>query len=674
MSDSFDRKEFVAGYLVEVEEHLQAANANLLAVEAGLPRNEPHARRVRELFRALHTLKGLSAMVGVDPVVDLAHEMEVVLRSADRSTGKLSLAAVELLLKGLHAIELRVRAFAEGKVVPTAPPELLQALANLEPGPSRPPSDVHAPQIALDAALLAKLSVVEQDQIIQGASGGRRALRVEFFPSPAHSVNGITITTVRERVSKVAEIVKVLPRAVAKSDAAPGGLAFTLLLLSDVADDQIAEAASVNLDALALLVPAGGDEASEALPLPPVELEPGLDQPLQTSSIRVDVARLDDALEKLSALVVTRFRVARALATLREQGADVRELASIVSENARQLRDLRACITRARMVSVRELLERVPLIVRGMSRSTGKRVRLSIEAGKAELDKSVAERIFPAIVHLVRNAIDHAIETPDERRRLGKPEEGVVTVSCFEHSNTELELHVADDGRGLDAKLIASKAGRPVPADDKGLLELITLPGLSTVDQPTASSGRGMGMEIVKRITVDTLGGNLALHTAPGLGTTFSLCIPLSISILDCLSFVCGEQIFVVPVAVVEEIVELDPLRTYESPAPSGGHVRLIERRGESIPLLSLADVLAAGASAPVASKALIVRRQGETFAFGVERMIGQQEVVVRPLEDPLVKVTGVSGATDLGDGKPTLVLDLPGLVARVSARKGIAA
>jgi len=295
-------------------------------------------------------------------------------------------------------------------------------------------------------------------------------------------------------------------------------------------------------------------------------------------------------------------------------------------------------------------------------------VRLSIEAGSAELDKAVAERVFPAIVHLIRNAIDHAIEPVEERARLGKPAEGVLVVSCFEHSNTELELRVSDDGCGLDAARIAARAGRSVPRTARELLELITLPGFSTVEHPTSSSGRGMGMDIVKRIAVDTLGGTLTLSTTPQVGTTFTLRIPLSISILDAFTFMCGEQAFVVPVSMVDEILELDRVPVFNVPAPNGGAVplQLLERRGQTMPLFPLAGVFGMKGT-PHANHALVVRRDTEPFAFGVDRMLGQQEIVVRPLEDPLVKVAGIAGATDLGDGQPTLVIDLLGLIGLAS-------
>jgi two-component system chemotaxis sensor kinase CheA len=679
MSELLDRKEFIAGYLVEVEENLRSANAHLLAIEAGLPKSEPHHRRVRELFRALHTLKGLSAMVGVEPVVELAHEMEAVLRVADQSTGQLSMPGVESLLEGVRAIEARVAAFGAGKPIPPAPHELLDALSALQPG-VRPPRPAAEAVIGLEPGLLAKLSPSERAQLTQGVGNGRRALRIQYQPTPARTGDGVTISTVRGRVAELAEIVKVVPIALPKGESGAGTIAFVLVVLSERSLEELADAAFVSPDAVVAIditsSPSGPDANDdlneEAIP----------DAPLRTSSIRVDIERLDDAMEKLSELVVTRFRLARAVNTLRERGVDVRELATIVGENARQLRDLRGCITRARMVPVRELLERVPLIVRGMNRSTGKQVRLQIEAGAAELDKAVGERVFPAIVHLVRNAVDHAIEPPAERRALGKHEQGLVTVSCFQHSNSELELRVADDGRGLDAAAIAARAGRELPRTDAELLELIALPGFSTVERATSSSGRGMGVDIVKRIAVNTLGGSLTLRTTPRQGSVFALRIPLSISIVDAFAFACGEQSFVVPVAMVDEIIEVDAASTVSPPAPVGhasstgasragapskrAPLKLIERRGRAMPLISLAGLFAIDAPA-AARKALVVRQTDNVVAFAVDRMIGQQEVVVRPIEDPLVKVTGVAGSTDLGDGKPTLVLDLVGLIGLAS-------
>ncbi|HTV22116.1 MAG TPA: Hpt domain-containing protein, partial [Polyangiaceae bacterium] len=224
MTDVLDRKEFIAGYLVEVEEHLRAANTHLLAIEAGLPKNEPHQRRVRELFRSLHTLKGLSAMVGADPVVDVAHEMEAVLRLADQSTGQLSLPAVECLLKGVRAIEGRVAAFGAGKPVAPAPLDLLDALSALQPG-ARVTREAAPAGIGLEPALLAKLSAPERAQLMQAAAQEQRAVRIQYQPTPARTAEGVTISTVRERVAALGEIVKVLPIALPKTEGSAGTIA-----------------------------------------------------------------------------------------------------------------------------------------------------------------------------------------------------------------------------------------------------------------------------------------------------------------------------------------------------------------------------------------------------------------------------------------------------------------
>jgi two-component system chemotaxis sensor kinase CheA len=386
--------------------------------------------------------------------------------------------------------------------------------------------------------------------------------------------------------------------------------------------------------------------------------------------VRVDVSRLDDTVEGLSALLVTRFRLARSVKALRERGVDTRELEAIVNDNARQLRSLRAAILRVRMVPVSELLERIPLIVRGLRRTMNRQVRLELDAGGAEVDKAVAERLFPALVHLIRNAVDHAIETPDERARRGKPEEGLIRIECSSRSNRWLEMRISDDGRGIDPTAVARRAGAAVPATEAGLLELICRSGLSTRDVATTTSGRGMGMEIVKRIVHEQLGGELTLRSELGQGTTFKLMVPLSISVVDAFSFVCGGQRFVTPVVTVEEIIEIDPREVVEGVAlPGQRPVRLVRRRGRAVPLLSLASVFAMPASG-LEAKALVVRRGDDTMAFAIERMLGQQEVVVRPLNDSLIKVPGVSGATDLGDGQPTLVLDLLSLGASVSSRR----
>lgn len=669
-----DLKEFVSGFLVEAGEHLRTVNTNLLAADTAARKGEASPRAVRELFRSLHTIKGLAAMVGVEPIVDIAHGMEAVLRAADRGGGKLGLPAVEQLIAGSKAIDARVRALADQKPVPPAPVKLLEALAELEP---TLPADGSAPSalLAMEPELEAKLTASEKEQLTAAVAQGKRAVRADFVPSPERAAEGLSITSVRERISAVAEIVKVLPIAAPRTDKTPGGLKFALFLLTTAPDEVIAEAAATSTSELVPLTksapPREEPRPLDASSPDDMQEEATGESRLRGGVVRVGVERLDDAMEKLSGLIVTRSRLQRTIAALAAEGVDVRQLRQIADDHGKNLRDLRSAILKLRMISARELLEPIPLIVRGLRAATGKAVRLEMDTGRAELDKAVAERIFPAIVHLVRNAVDHGIEPAATRLQAGKAEEGVVSITCFERSNTQIELCVADDGGGIDREEVARRAGVEVPRSDAALLELLARPGLSTRDTATKTSGRGLGMDIVKRLT-EELGGELSLRSEPGKGTAFTLRIPLTVTILDAFAFECSAQAFVVPVGMVEEIIEVDTAKVVSSPGrgEKGHGAAMIERRGEAVPLVSLDRIFMLRPSEAASRKALIVRRNGEPFAFVVDRMMGQQEIVVRPLEDPLVKVTGVPGVTDLGDGKPTLVLDLLALSGSLSSRR----
>jgi two-component system chemotaxis sensor kinase CheA len=398
----------------------------------------------------------------------------------------------------------------------------------------------------------------------------------------------------------------------------------------------------------------------------------------RAGAVRVDVSRLDDTLERLSSLIVARSRLAREIARLHEAGVEVRELRLVERDQARQLRDLRASILALRMVPVAELLDRVPLVVRGLRRTTGKVVQLGIDVGRDELDKGVAERIFPAIVHLVRNAVDHGIEDRAGRSRAGKDEEGRLRIESSAVGSGQLEIRVIDDGRGLDREELARRGGVPVPESESEVLQVLCRAGLSTRDEASDTSGRGMGMDIVRRIIVEQLGGQLSVRSERGVGTTFVLRVPLTISIIDAFTFECAAQRFAVSLASVDEIFEVDPAAVRQGPSGAGQErVGMLERRGAAVSVVRLDAVLglARGEARGAARKALVLRGGEVPVAFLVDRMIGQQEIVVRPLLDPLVKVAGITGATDLGDGKPTLILDLVALASglvpsrRTSAR-----
>jgi two-component system chemotaxis sensor kinase CheA len=666
-----DLTEFLSAYVAEVDEQLASASAKLLVIEAAARKGERQPREVRDLFRAMHTIKGLSSMVGIETVVDTAHKLETVLRAADRAGGNLSTAAVDVLLQSIRVITQCVRAAEKGAPMPPPPESFVAALEAVGPEDEHRHASLDLRSL-LDPALDQRLDAFERDLLVKGVHEGRRALRVDFAPSAARSAQGLTINTVRERVGVLAEIVRVIPISLPE-----GAIAFAMLVLTSRSDEELGVAAGVEPAFVRpIFEVAEATPAPASLALPPSERLPDVesaDDVPRRNLLRVDVARVDEAMERLALLLVTRSRLARAIATLTASGADTRDLRQIAQENARQLRDLRSSILQVRMVPLADIVDRIPLMVRALTRTNGRSVRLQIDAAGAELDKAVGERIFPAIVHLVRNAVDHGIESAGERARAGKPPEATVTISCPTRSNTRLELSIQDDGRGVDPVAVARRLGRPPPESDAALLEMLCEPGFSTRDEATTTSGRGLGMDIVRRVVVDQLGGELSMTSVVGKGTTFTLQIPLSVAIVDAFVVECAGERFVVPVAVVEEILDVSGERLVSPPRPASpgaiSSVGMMQRRGETLPLYALSTLLGLKHDPAASLRAVVVRRAGEPVGFLLDGVRAQQEAVIRPLVDPLVRVPGVSAATDLGDGRPTLVLDLVALVAEGQRR-----
>ena len=654
MSETVDLAEFLGGYIAESEQLVGSATTWLLEIEQALAAGSTNPQRVRDLFRALHTLKGLAGMMGIQPIVDISHAFETVLRAADNAGGRLGKRAVELGLVAVREIATRVRCVAEQRAVPHAPEGILDELARVDL------SDSAAPVTPVVLAWERKLSPGERQQLGAALAAGKLGYTISFAPSDENTARGITITSVRTAVGGIANIVKVAPRT---ESSAPAGLVFELLVTSERSAADIAETIGIPADRIVPVL----TEAPAPAALPELRADDVL-SPIGRSVVRVELSRLDDLQDQLASLVVTRFRLERQLAALASSGMDVRALREIIDTQNRQLKEMRRSILRVRMVRLAESLEPLTLLARSLNKPGVKELKLELDVQASELDKAVADRLLPALVHLVRNAYDHAIEPVAERDAAGKPRAGVVRITSREGNGNQLVLSISDDGRGVDRAALAKRAGHAIE-DDQAALDAMTTPGLSTREVATETSGRGLGMDIVRRIVVSDLGGELTMTTEPGRGTTFTLDVPLTIAIIDVFSFECGKQAFVVPVGSVEEIIELAEQRAVASPTSSRGRIplTLFERRGRTLPVVSLGTLLRIDSGA-TASKALVVRRGAEPVAFTVDRMLGRHEVVVRPIEDELARVTGIAGATDLGDGKPTLVLDLVELGAAVAS------
>lgn len=656
---------FLGGYLGETEDHLRASRRQLEILGSAAGQGAARVPAMRELFRALHTIKGLSAMVGVGPVVDLSHAMEEILRHATNHANVLSSPSLRVLEQGLLAIDERVAEVAKRQPASPAPRKLLRDIEALATEGSTAPNSNAL--VVSDPFIDAQLSESERAQLAEGLAQQQTAMRVDFRPSKQRAEEGVSITSVRQAIERISSLVKVLPLRLDGAEGGRTGLAFALVLLTKAPADEIARCAHCETSEVVVLAEPQAPVIAEADDAAASRMAFASEN--EASFVRVDIQRLDTVLENLSSLFITRYNLEQQIGNLRAEGIDVRALQLTLQELRRQLRDMRLSVMGARMVSVADVLSRAPLIARGAAAQLGKQVELHIQAGEAMVDKAVGERLLPAIVHLVRNAVDHGIESPDARERAGKPSIGNLEIRAGQEGGSWLWMSVKDDGAGIDVAALARKSGRPEPQSEAELLDLLATPGLSTKASATTHSGRGVGVDAVREIVRKQLQGDLHVSTRSGAGTTFMIKVPVSLAIIDAFSCQSEGQRFAVPVSSVTEIVDILPEALRETPhrGQQRRSTRLLHTNAGTIPILSLSEAIGQARNAGegqdldplLPRKAIIIKRHGAPIGFQVERMLGQQEIVVRPLADPLVQVPGISGATDLGDGRPTLVLDL---------------
>jgi two-component system chemotaxis sensor kinase CheA len=643
MSDSTGGpgEEFFAGFLddyfVEAEEHLATIRRGLLALESGRGEAPADPAVLEELFRSFHSLKGISAMVDLRDAERLAHELESWLR-AFREGQPLTAGTLSTLIDGTAVLESVIAARRAG----SAPPALEPVLARLAASPAaRAASGRAAPATAP----------------VQAGSW-----RVTFVPSAALVDRGVKVDTIRERLASVGRIVSVAPKVTPG-----GGIAFEFIV-GGVASPSVFESWKDDGLAWERLGPGDGAGAAAAVEAGAPAASGGADRAILAPSqvVRVDLKRLDDVVRRVADLVVTRARLSDSLARVERliPAQEWRNLQEIAIAVDRQLRDLRADVMRVRLVRVDEILRRMPFVARDVARESGTDVRVEISGQDTEIDKFLVERMMDPVLHLVRNAVSHGIEPPGGRRAAGKPVQGTLTLRASTSGEMVL-IEVADDGRGIDAGAVVERAraagvpGLDAAVDEARLLDLICEPGLSTRGEADRASGRGMGMAVVRN-AVQELGGTMRLETRVGEGTRFVLTLPLTLAITDALIAAAAEQRFAVPQSAVHEVIEIDEggVRQLESG-------ELIPYRDRSLPLVRLRTLFGLEASTASRLHAFVVGAGHDAVALGVDRILGQREIVVRTIGDALLKVDGIGGATELGDGRVVLILDVPALVRR---------
>ncbi|HEY9192916.1 MAG TPA: chemotaxis protein CheW [Methyloversatilis sp.] len=393
--------------------------------------------------------------------------------------------------------------------------------------------------------------------------------------------------------------------------------------------------------------------------------------PAGDTSIRVGVDKVDQIINLVGELVITQAMLVSAASKL--DPVEFERLMNGVQQLERNTRDLQESVMSIRMLPMSTVFSRFPRVVRDLSQKLGKQVRLVLAGESTELDKGLIERIADPLTHLVRNSLDHGIETPDLRAARGKPVEGTITLKAS-HQSGNILIEVGDDGAGLNRERILSKArerGLPVSdgMTDQEVWALIFEPGFSTADQVTEVSGRGVGMDVVKK-NITAMGGRVDIESMTGVGTRMTVRLPLTLAILDGMSVAVGDEHYIIPLNYVVE--SLQP--TAAMIKSVGGQPRLVQVRNEYLNILTLQDALGLSGGTTDLEKGILVvlESDGDKIALFVDELVGQHQVVIKSLEANYRKVPGISGATILGDGHVGLILDVPALVE--SARGSLAA
>lgn len=651
---------FLDDYFAECDEHLINVQRNLLAIESYINQSQVDRKLLDELFHSFHTLKGLSGMVSLQEAELLAHQMESYLKTLRDQKNRLSAAGVDGLILGTKVLEETIKAYQAHTPVPDIQTVVsqLSAAFNLQPTSAFPVIPQPPVESAVPAAAPEDLTSETRSDTI-----ATHCWQFEFTPAADLIERNINVNTVRERLQTMGEILQAEPRI---TDA--GGVIFRFTVNSAV--DKTAFAGweqdgltYQQLDATVAAVTVEPDaatvEACDAMPTPAVKRSPGSSEiTLPSGVVRVDLIKLNDLMRMVGELVITRSRLEDQLTHLKAMSAGERRSLQEVNQTLeRQLRELREGIMRVRLVPIGEIFTRMHFVVRDLARESQKQIRLELEGQETEIDKFVVERMMEPLLHLVRNAVSHALEGPTERVAGGKAAEGRICLRAFTAGETVV-IEVEDDGRGIDAAQIAQRArdlgiwtGDRVP-DTTTVLDILCAPGFSTREAVDRASGRGVGMAIVKS-TIAELGGSMHLQTHPGKGTCFTIQLPLTLAITDALIVTVADHIFAIPQAAVCEVMEI---QTQAIKALSQHEIFFY--RDQVIPLLRLSSLFRLPLTPKASLQVLVVGSGTGAIGIAVDRIVGQQEIVVQALTDALVQVPGIVGATELGNGQVVLILD----------------
>ncbi|WP_416413213.1 chemotaxis protein CheA [Pantoea sp. App145] len=643
-----DISDFYQTFFDEADELLADMEQHLL----GLDPQEPDSEQLNAIFRAAHSIKGGAGTFGFTVLQETTHILENILDGARRGEMALSTDIINLFLETKDIMQEQLDAYKTAQE-PNAESfnYICEALR----------------QLALEA---------------KGVAPAAPAVVAVAEPvAPTVSSAGLRLHLVDLKEKEPDLLLEELGNLGTLSDVVKSANALEATIEGVGKDDIVAVLCFV-LEETQILFPEGSSASVETAPAAPVVAEPVQSATVteitpavkrenkraaapakasESSSIRVAVEKVDQLINLVGELVITQSMLAQRSGALDPVAHG--DLLNSMGQLERNARDLQESVMSIRMMPMEYVFSRFPRLVRDLASKLGKEVELTLLGSSTELDKSLIERIIDPLTHLVRNSLDHGIESPEKRLGAGKSAVGNLTLSA-EHQGGNICIEVIDDGAGLNRERILAKAmssGLPVSESmsDEEVGMLIFAPGFSTAEQVTDVSGRGVGMDVVKR-NIQEMGGHVEIASKQGKGTTIRILLPLTLAILDGMSVRVADEVFILPLNAVME--SLQPRA--EELKPLAGGERVLEVRGEYLPLVELWNVFDVQHAKTDATQGIVVILQsaGRRYALLVDQLIGQHQVVVKNLESNYRKVPGISAATILGDGSVALIVDVSAL------------
>jgi len=643
---SMDISDFYQTFFDEADELLADMEQHLL----GLDPQQPDSEQLNAIFRAAHSIKGGAGTFGFTVLQETTHILENILDGARRGEMQLSTDIINLFLETKDIMQEQLDACKTAQEPDAESFEYIcQALRQLA---------LEAKGEVIEPAK--PLTLVTEAQPATVVPAGLRLALVDLKPSEVSLMLDelANLGTVSEVKKGETSLEATLISSVDKDDIV-AVLCFVIeesqIRFPDAAtpapQPEIADKPSENLATVSPVTPALKPEVKKSAPA----------RSSESGSIRVAVEKVDQLINLVGELVITQSMLAQRSGEL--DPVNHGDLLNSMGQLERNARDLQESVMSIRMMPMEYVFSRFPRLVRDLASKLGKEVELTLSGSSTELDKSLIERIIDPLTHLVRNSLDHGIESPEKRLLAGKHACGNLTLSA-EHQGGNICIEVSDDGAGLNRERILAKAlscGLPVSESmsDEEVGMLIFAPGFSTAEQVTDVSGRGVGMDVVKR-NIQEMGGHVEIGSKPGKGTTIRILLPLTLAILDGMSVRVAEEVFILPLNAVME--SLQPLAADLHPLAGGE--RVLEVRGEYLPLVELWNVFDVQGAKTEATQGIVVILQsaGKRYALLVDQLIGQHQVVVKNLESNYRKVPGISAATILGDGSVALIVDVSAL------------